>query len=723
MKKVVVALLILFGVIAYFNSLEVPFYFDDSDNIEHPSLRIEKLTTESIYKAMTGGVIKSRPVTNLSFALNYYLGEYRVQGYHVVNILIHILSAYLLYLFACVTLQFSQIEFDRRSINLLALSTALIWLVHPTATQSVTYVVQRMNSMAAMFYILSMLSFALGRYLHKEQDQSANRRRAYFYYVASILSGLLAIGSKEMAATLPLTILLYEWFFVRDMSRKWFKKGMLILVSCLGLVLVFAWHYTDGHILQRTIYGFGGRDFTLEERLYTQLRVVVHYIGLLFYPHPDRLTLDYDFPISSSLFTPISTLYAGCVLAGIFAVGVITAKKYRIISFCIFWFFITLSIESSIVPLEIIYEHRVYLPSMMICLLTILLCYSVVRNAKFVLVAVILVSVMLTNWTMERNSVWGEPLAFWQDAVKKAPYDDRVHVNLGHTYLELGEYDQAEYHFQKAIEVGSAKPYAFNELGVVWFKRGDNEKAEHFYKEALVKAPHYSVSMYNLAKLLFAQERYTEATQYLLSLSKEITRDEFLSNILRMLGYCYLEVGDLAKAESAFIKAVSLAEDDVDILNGYVKLLVSKGNLEKAVEFYHKSLAIKPEQPDVQYNTGFMLSRLGRDAEAGEFYRKATEMTQPPLPASYGYANYLLRNGRPGEAETYYNKFLSNTELIADAFNNLGLIYANTGEVEEGAVLFKKAVSVNPKHPQAARNLKLAEKYFSKADAREDAID
>jgi len=155
----IIFLFVVMGFCIYSNTFDVPFQFDDMLRIkENPHIRIENLTFKNLQKAVTNKESsRNRPIGNITFALNYYFHQYHLLGYHIFNITIHILSGIFLYLFLKTTLSLPVLKFEYNQADLISFFAALIWLVHPVQTQSVTYIVQRMNSMAAMFYVLSFL--------------------------------------------------------------------------------------------------------------------------------------------------------------------------------------------------------------------------------------------------------------------------------------------------------------------------------------------------------------------------------------------------------------------------------------------------------------------------------------------------------------------------------------------------------------------------------------
>jgi hypothetical protein len=234
---------------------------------------------------------------------------------------------------------------------LIAFLAAVIWLVHPVQTQSVTYIIQRMNSMASMLFILAFWFYVRGRL-------AQGNRKTWLWYMGSTLIWLVSLGSKQITLTLPVLVFLYEWYFFQDLSKDWLKRSLKWVLGIAVLFVIIALIYTDFNPLEKfsRLNDFSKNEFTITQRALTQLRVIIYYISLLFYPEPSRLNLDYDFPLSYSLFNPFTTLLSLIIIIGLIILGLYLAKKQRLISFCIFWFLGNLVIESSIIPLAIIFE-------------------------------------------------------------------------------------------------------------------------------------------------------------------------------------------------------------------------------------------------------------------------------------------------------------------------------------------------------------------------------
>lgn len=434
----------LFAVLAcilYSNTLQGEFLFDDLRLILHnPQIKISDLSFDTLIAAAS----TTRPVAMLSFALNYYFHQYNVSGYHAVNIFIHFLSATCLYLFIKNSLQLPAISQKYRDMRWLPSITAILWLANPIHTQSVSYIIQRMNSMSAMFYILAMLLYSKAR-------TSLTGTGKTILFILCFTSFLLALGSKEIAVTLPFFIFLYEWYFFQNLDTKWLKY-FLILGGILCLLLLIL------YLLAPTFFptgiissGYSLYDFTLPQRVLTEFRVVLLYISLIFFPHPSRLNLDYDFPLSYSVLNPPTTLLAILLCAIGLVLAVYLAHREKLISFCILWFLGNLIIESSIIPLDLVFEHRTYLPSMLLILLAVMLVSEVIRSQSIQLIIFAMLITVSSTWTYQRNDVWKNALTLLIDTAHKSPEKARPLYNVACEYAKKNNAKETIIWLKKSI--------------------------------------------------------------------------------------------------------------------------------------------------------------------------------------------------------------------------------------------------------------------------------
>ena len=509
--------LLLVTAAVYSGTLDHSFHADDRDNITNNSfIQISNFSVSEFKRAIKESVNDKRPVANISFALNYYFDGLEVRGYHVVNIIIHLLAGIMLYYFVKKTLSIPLVRDKLGEAGFIPFFTALIWMVHPLHTQSVTYIIQRMNSMAVMFFIMAMLFYVKARL-------SPERVKKVLFFAISFFAGLLAVGTKQNTATLPLFILLYEWYFFQDLRLK-FSRQQLFWIVTIGCLFVFVLYlFLGSSPLNRLFPSYDGRPFSMAERVLTQPRVVLHYISLIFYPEPGRLNLDYDFPLSYSLVSPATTLIAILVIIGMVGLAIYSARKNRLFSFCILWFLGNLVIESSTIPLEIIFEHRTYLPSMLMILLLVLFLHRFVNKRRVLIVSLVAVALLFSYWTYARNKVWQDELTLWADTHKKSPNKARVNSFYGGVLSGEGRVKEAipilenalrfyeeEIKFQKSVERRKIAMYQ-QSLAVAYKRNGEFKKAIFYLNKALKEFNLSAMMHYHLGACYVKIWRFEEA--------------------------------------------------------------------------------------------------------------------------------------------------------------------------------------------------------------------
>ena len=266
-----------------------------------------------------------------------------------------------------------------------------------------------------MFFLLSFLLYIHGRLEQKNWRQ-------WILFCSGFLTWIMALGCKEIAATLPLIILIYEWYFFQNLSLAWLKKNMKYLLGLLAVLGIISILYFGGNPMEKIASAYGYRDFTMEERVLTQSRVVFFYMSLLLFPLPSRLNLIHQFQISNSLLDPVTTLISIMFIFGLIVLAFYIAHTQRIFSFCILWVFINLAIESSIIALELIFEHRLYLPMVGFAFTVSWLLYRFYSKRPLLIIGIsIAVIAALSIGTYARNGVYENPVIFWSDVLSKNP--------------------------------------------------------------------------------------------------------------------------------------------------------------------------------------------------------------------------------------------------------------------------------------------------------------
>ena len=464
-----------------------PYMLDDFQTLKNNKvLKLESLSIQSIYDAIfsmkTGPLY--RPVSMLSFALNYYFTG-NVDGYPIklINIIIHIftgggvfwLTLLLLRRVGNDTVMTEEKRGAVRWTGYTALFIAAVWLLHPLYVSTVLYTVQRMTELSAMFSFYAAAAYVRGR-----NDLVSGKKSGFWWVLGAVFIGTaLAILSKESGALLPLLLLVIECIFFRftfhpDISKssRYWNYGILIIPS-IGVFL-----YLAGVIISKP-GGVSFREFTLFERLLTESRAMFFYIRLIFLPDIRLMGLNYDyFRVSHSLFSPISTLPAVAGIIGLSVIGIygVLKNKYRVLSFAILWFLAGHLLESTVIQLELVFEHRNYLPGYGFIFATgyyishyLYRSNSLSKSLKYAIPLIILI--LLAIPLKIRVGNWSLASKFFMNEIKNHPESPRNFSGLAYQQSLIKQYPKAIESYQMASRLDPDETgYLLAGLKVILFK-------------------------------------------------------------------------------------------------------------------------------------------------------------------------------------------------------------------------------------------------------------
>jgi tetratricopeptide (TPR) repeat protein len=516
---------------AYANTFTASWHMDDRPNIlDNPAVQMTVWDMASLSRAVgidqTQGRNMARPVANLSFALNWYLNGTNVAGYHLINLLIHIFNACLVY--TLVILLGATPAFPdryRARVHSIALGTGLLWALNPIQTQAVTYIVQRMTSLAALFYLAAVVAYLKLRL-------AAPVRQKLMWGIGAGGLFMLALGSKEYAATLPLAIVLIECLFFRKETDPFVNRNVAVMlvtgIVCTLVCVTVFFYWSDKDIVHLLTRSYEIRPFSLLERVLTQPRVLLFYLSLIFYPIPQRLSLEHDIPVSTALWQPWTTLPAILTVGILIACGFVCARKRPIWALAILWFFLNHAVESTFLPLEMVFEHRNYLPSVFL-FLPLAVGWQDLKSrfqsrhhhvASVLQIASLLIPILLVAGTHARNLDWQSGRSLWMDTHRKAPGRARPVFNLAKDYERRGQYEQAIALYQKSMALRPPRLehfeiMALTNIGTILYKSGRRRDAIAYYTKALDLLPETPKSHYNLAVVYVETGRFELATGHI----------------------------------------------------------------------------------------------------------------------------------------------------------------------------------------------------------------
>jgi tetratricopeptide (TPR) repeat protein len=525
---------VLLGLAAYANSLHGAFVFDDLEQIvENPALRdLGSFLGPAGYR-----FLPNRFVAYVTFALNHAVGGLDPVGWHVVNLAIHLANALLVWAFVRLAFRSPRLRGSALapSAGAVAFVAAALFVSHPLATQAVSYVVQRLTSLAALFYLSAVVLYLRWRL-------GAGRRIGGVLYAGVLVAALLAMRTKEIAFTLPVALALVEWALLEGGRRRWLAILPVLLVSLLiPLTLVDLGKPASAVLASadastRVLAPAGRMDY-----LRTQAVVVASYLRLLALPVGQ--TVDHEVAIRRSWLAP-DVLGATLLLAALVALAGWLAWRsrprngrapldpaVRLVALGIAWFFAGLAVESSIIPIaDVMNEHRVYLPAMGLLPAVataaglLLLRLDARHVARDLVVAGGLLSLVLAVATWNRNRAWADEIALWSDAAAKAPGRYRPFFNWGAALTKEKRFGEAAVVLRRGVEIDPASVAARIQLGVVLYLAGDPRGAEVELRRAVALDPSDADALLNLAVFLSATERRPEARLYLERL-RQVARD------------------------------------------------------------------------------------------------------------------------------------------------------------------------------------------------------
>jgi Tfp pilus assembly protein PilF len=609
-----VALVLLFILIlfSYSNSFRASWHFDDIPIIiNNPVLKIKNLQPETLTKTAFANPNQSqlsekriyRPISCLTLALNWYVGRYNVFGYHLINIIIHCLTAGMLFMTLMNLFNTPKLrdKYTGREY-FIALLAASLWAINPIHTQAISYIVQRMAALAAMFYLVSI-------YLYLKARMTRSKRNRIFLLAGCFLSYFFALGSKENSVTLPLALILVEVIFFQDFNQPGIRKrfvGIALGVG-LGIALLGAWLYLEGD-LYAILKGYERRYFSPMQRLMTEPRILIFYLSQIFYPVPSRLSIEHHVSISTSLFTPWTTIASIGLVFALIGLAIFQMRKRPILSFAVLFFFLTHLIESTIIGLELIFEHRNYLPSLFIFFpvaLGIEWLLDFYRKKKrsmyhILVSSLTLLIIALGIGTYIRNLVWASEKTLWEDAIQKAPEMARPYHNLAWGYYEkTGQYDKAKAIYEKALNYikhnKHGKALVINNLANYYYLKKDLSKARELWTTTLSLDPKNGAFEYRLAKCLTENNEWKEA---LVHLDNLLLKHPNHRNCLNLKGLVLLKQKRIREALPNFRRALKLNPNDMFTLTYLGVGFRLRGDYDRA-EWFLKTAYIRNPQNEM----------------------------------------------------------------------------------------------------------------------------
>ncbi len=657
-----VAFLVAAVCIAYANSFHGPFIFDDAPSIiENQSIRhlasLQVLAPPPASLATTG-----RPIVNLSLAINYAMGGLAVEGYHVVNLVIHLLAALVLFALVRRTLLLPTLSAQfGRSATELALAVAALWALHPLQTESVTYVVQRAEAMVGLFYLLTLYSLVRG----------ATAVRGKAWYAAAVGACALGMASKEVMATAPVVAVLFARTFIAGSFKESLRRrrGLWLALAATWAIVAVCHHMSRN---RGAAAGFG-LGMTAWEYARTQFGCITHYLRLVFWPSP--LVLDYGRGTVHAAAAIVPSAIAVFVLMAATVTALVLRPR---LGFLGAWFFAILAPSSSFVPLvgQTQAEHRMYLPLAAVVALVVLPAYRAAGRlgprARRAMAVLVPVAAALLGWaTHQRNTDYGSELAIWGANIRDYPLNYRAFMTRGAIHLANGQLDAALRDYDRCLALNSRNADAYVGRGNVYVGKSRYDQALKDYERAIELEP-------NLA-------------------------DGHVGRGV-VLGFR----GQVDAAMREFDRAIELNPELAEAHYNRANLYYARGALDAAIEGYDRVIGLRPDHARAYSSRGLARDNKGQIDFAIRDYDRAIEL-QPDL--AEAYSNRCSAYDVKGQVDAAIKDCGRAIELrpaFAEAYSNRGNALQSKGQVEAAIRDYDRAIELRPDSLVAYQNRAIA---------------
>ncbi|NMG77272.1 tetratricopeptide repeat protein [Aromatoleum diolicum] len=556
---VAAALLLTVAVLLAYQGIEMNgFHFDDWHNILlNPAIHMDDFSLGGLLDAARGASLPHRPVASVTFAFDWWRGGDKPAPFLVTNLTLHVLASWAVLALLLSALRAANASWSRTRVLLAATAAAGWWAVQPIHVQAVSYIVQRMTELAALFSVLCVWA-----YLRARLAQGA---KIWLFGGVSVCSFALAALSKQNAFITPGLIVLAEFLVLRNNApliqrpRDRWLLGLVAIILFAGAVTLAV----GGPATDWIFRGYEWRDFTLAERLLTQPKVVAFHVSQLLWPMPGRFSLEHDIATVRSLASAEFWLPLAAILAWSAGGLWLAARRgTRLTGFFMLWVPATLAIESSFIPLEMVFEHRMYLPSMGFAGL---IAIGVAHSVRWPLTraapawALLACAIVFGIWsTRQRIPEWRTEISLYESAVRHAPNSVRAWNQLGLEYLQANRHEQALQAINRANEIEPrwGDGYPFLNRGVVFEATGQSERARAVYEETIRLFPKQVLGYNNLGLLYLRAGQLDQALQLF---DRAVTVDPEYAGAWTNRGTANFQRGDIGHALSDFEKAISLS--------------------------------------------------------------------------------------------------------------------------------------------------------------------
>lgn len=619
LRNLLLACLPVLGALIFLPGKSGPLVFDDASNLlDNTYVQIHALNGETLYRAgfSIGSGPLRRPVSMLSFALNYYFADSfnNSTPFKLTNIAIHAVNGLLLFwMMSLVFRRLTQLQtptqsptgINRNTYLILASVVALLWVMHPIQLTSVLYLVQRMTELSGLFTLLGLICYLTGR-LRIAAGEPGGRRLILW---GPLVFGLLGMLSKESAALLPVFMLVFELtlFSTEQPWRNWHRlptkiKGTLVLAAVIIGTLVLAW--AIHHFLPK----YAARDFGMVERLLTESRILFFYLSLILVPRIDQFSLFHDdIELSTSVLSPWTTLPSLASIVLLLGLAYLARRRQPLLSLGIFWFFAGHLLESTIVPLELAHEHRNYLASLgpLLVIVHVVNVSSLKLKRRWLWAVLPLFVMIFAAVSFVRATQWTNEYSLFLFETQHHPNSASINGGFAVRLIEVGKYKEGMQAFRRASELAPTE--ASYLLFMNMFAARAGQKLDQADAEETVRR--------------LTTDRITPTT----------------GQAFQYLGDCILTwCRSLNSPMEGWLATLLKRSSDISIDASYVNFLLartlfSQGKVNEAIAAYNRSFQEDQNYLHPLFDLAYLYVRVGDGDKARETIRRLKEANKTTL--------------------------------------------------------------------------------------------
>ncbi len=631
------------GFLMYSSSLNGEFIWDDHVLIETNDYVKDWSKTLRIFSenAASGAHLRSdyyRPLAIFTHLIDYSIWRLNPLGYHITNVLLHILVSLLVY----------WLVFSIYNNRFLPLISCILFLVHPIHSGTVSYISNRADLLSAFFLLLTLICYI--KYL---------QGKTKMLFFAVLLSYALAILSKENALVLPLLLLLYHYVFHKKIKLKAILPVFLIvLVYLLFRVSLFKLAFTGIDAALKRVPGF--------------FVAITNYLKILLFPF--NLRMDYGNKIF--IFFEPKAIFGFLITIALLIFAAIKRNSSKLISFSIFWFFISLLPVTSVYPVTRYYmaEQWLYLPSLGFFVIIGYLINSLyVRSlkAKYFSIMIVVVYVIACFFiTFKQNNYWRQEIPFYKRTLVYNPSSVNAMNNLGNAYLRIADKENSMKQFRKAIAISPEKAEAYCNLGIIYLRDSDYRRAEGFFLKAIELDQGMAAAYYNLG---LAYEKMSDKNKAVEYWEKAVKLNPgYALAYVALCGACNLSGKNINDRMVFYCKmALRLGYKSADLFYNLGNAYYYKGDRQKAIDFTLEAIKLNPGFVEAYNNLAATYSEEGRVEEAIGLWEKALEIKPDFLVAHFNLSKFYFSKKQYGLAIEHCDKIIESGGSVDESLLKL----------------------------------------------------